>query len=157
MTKTVRRFTAAAALAAAICLPVLTSADMGGSYPAAAAADPDFAAAVNAIESKDWGKAVELLNKAVGRDAKNADIHNLLGYSERKRGNLDAAFKHYERALALEPKHLGANEYLGEAYLQAGDLAKAEQQLAKLDKLCTFGCSEYKTLKRHVAEYKQKK
>jgi len=97
-----------------------------------APADPDIVKANKAIKDKNWDQAVALLTRALGRDDKNAEILNLLGYAERNRGNLDAAFKHYERALALDPKHRGAHEYLGEAYLMTGNLAKAEEQLAVL-------------------------
>ena len=88
--------------------------------------DPAFAKAQIAIKDKDWSKAIDLLSVAVARDDRNADVHNLLGYSERKRGNLDTAFKHYERALALDPDHRGAHEYIGEAYLMIGKLPEAE-------------------------------
>jgi len=117
--------------------------------------DPDVIQAQKAIKDKNWDTAIELLNKAVARDPKNADIHNLMGYAERNRGNLDAAFKHYEQALALNPKHRGAHEYIGEAYLMTGNLPKAEEHLARLNKLCFFPCAEYSDLKAAVAKYKQ--
>ena len=112
--------------------------------------------AEKAIKDKNWNQAIELLNAALARDKQNADIYNFLGYAERNRGNLDAAFKHYERALTLNPKHRGAHEYLGEAYLMTGDLAKAEEHLAVLNKLCFFPCEEYRDLKTAIAGYKQK-
>lgn len=136
-------------------MPGLAWADMGGGGAPAVPADPDLVRANSAIKSKNWDSAIELLNKALARDPKNAEIHNLLGFSERNRGNLDAAFKHYEQALALDPKHRGAHEYIGEAYLMTGNLAKAEEQLAILNKLCFFPCEEYRDLKGAVAAYKQ--
>jgi len=126
-----------------------------GSDTSRAPADPDVVRAEKAIKDKNWDTAIELLNKAVKRDPKNADILNLMGFTERNRGNLDAAFKYYEQALALNPRHRGAHEYIGEAYLMAGNLAKAEEHLAKLDKLCFFPCEEYSDLKAAVARYKQ--
>lgn len=120
-------------------------------------ADPDYTKAEAAIKAERWNEAVELLNRVAGRDDKSADVYNYLGYAERHRGNLGAAFKHYERALALDPKHRGAHEYAGEAYLLAGDVAKAETHLAALDKLCFLPCAEYRELKEKIAEYKQKK
>jgi len=92
----------------------------------------------------------------VSRDEKNADAYNYLGYAERNRGNLDIAFKYYDRALALDPKHLGVREYLGETYLLTDNLPKAEEQLSALNKLCFFSCSEYRELKEKIADYKQK-
>jgi tetratricopeptide (TPR) repeat protein len=118
--------------------------------------DPDVVKAEKAIKDKNWNTAVELLNTALARDKQNAGIYNMLGYAERNRGNLDAAFKYYEQALTLNPKHRGAHEYIGEAYLMVGNLPKAEEHLAALDKLCFFSCEEYRDLKAAIAEYKQK-
>src|SRR5436190_18754056 len=65
--------------------------------------DPDYTAAVKAIELKNFPLAVNLLTSAAARNDRSADTYNLLGYSERKRGNLEIAFKHYARALELNP------------------------------------------------------
>lgn len=127
-----------------------------GNAAASRPVDPDFARAEKALVAKDWPGAIDLLSRVVARDTANADAYNYLGYAERNRGNLDAAFKYYERALAIAPKHRAAREYLGEAYLLAGNLAKAEEQLAALDKLCFFSCEEYRELKDKIADYKQK-
>lgn len=118
--------------------------------------DPDYVKAEKAIEAKEWASSIALLKQVVARDDKNADAYNYLGYAERQRGNLETAFEHYDRALALDPKHLGAREYLGEAYLMANNLPKAEEQLAALDKLCFFPCEQYTELKEKIAGYKQK-
>ena len=141
-------------LALSAAIPGTTRAS-GGDWQTTVSADPDVELAKTAIKGKNWDKAVELLDKAVSRDPKNADIQNMLGFAERNRGNLDAAFKHYETALAINPKHRGAHEYIGEAYLMSGNLPKAEEHLAKLDKLCFFSCEEYRDLKAAVAKYKQ--
>lgn len=118
-------------------------------------ADPEMAAARKAIEGKAWPEAITQLQALLARKGPSADVYNLLGYSERNQGNLDAAFAHYEKALQLNPRHRGAHEYVGEAYLMVGNLAKAEEHLARLDKLCTFSCEEYRDLKRSVAAYKR--
>ena len=92
----------------------------------------------------------------VGKNSKNADAHNFLGYSYRKSGNHGSALKHYRFALQLDAKHKGAHEYIGEAFLEIGDLASAQQHLKTLDDICTFGCEEYRQLKKAVAAYKKK-
>jgi DNA-binding SARP family transcriptional activator len=69
---------------------------------------------------------------------------------------MSEVFKHYNEALRIDPKHKGAHEYLGEAYLMVGNVAKAKEHLAQLDKLCFFGCSEYSDLKKAIAAYEQK-
>lgn len=123
--------------------------------PAARPEDPDLAAARKAIDAKAWPEAVRRLQVVLEKKGPSADVHNLLGYAERHQGHLDAAFQHYEQALRLDPKHRGAHEYVGEAYLMIGNLAKAEEHLAALDKLCLFTCEEYRDLKRSIAAYKR--
>ncbi len=145
-------------LAAVLTLPGAARASMGGggwNETSTKPADPDVAAARQALKDKQWDTAVELLQKAMARDPKNAELHSLMGYAERNRGNLDAAFKDYDQAIALDPKNRGAHEYMGEAYLMVGNLAKAEEHLARLDKLCFFPCEEYSDLKAAIAKYKQ--
>lgn len=127
----------------------------GGSAPVKQV-DSDLDRANQAIKAKEYERAISYLNAVVARDDQNAEAYNLLGFSERMRGNLDAAFKHYERALAIDPKHRGAHEYVGETYLLAGNLPKAEEHLAILDKLCFFSCEEYRDLKAAIAAYKAK-
>lgn len=126
------------------------------SQPAAVQRDPDYENGKKAIESKNWKLALDRFGRALARDPNNADIHNYLGYAYRKSGNLNAAFKSYGEALRLDPEHKGAHEYLGEAYLMVSDLAKAEEHLAALDRICFFSCEEYRDLKKEVEEYKKR-
>jgi Tfp pilus assembly protein PilF len=121
--------------------------------------DTDLAAARARIEARDWAGATELMQKGVARDPGNADYHNLLAYAIRKGPNPDMArvFKHYNEALRLDPKHRGAHEYIGEAYLMVGNVAKAREHLAALDKLCFFSCEEYRDLKREIERYEASK
>ena len=107
-----------------------------------------------AIAKSDWSTAVARLTAAAAANPKSADAENLLGFSLRKSGNLQAAFPHYANALRIDPTHRGALEYLGEAYLQAGRPAQAKQQLAKLAKICGKSCEQYLDLSRSIAAYK---
>src|SRR3989442_432116 len=77
--------------------------------------DPEYARGRQAIEAKDWQGAVRLLSSAALRDTRNADIQNYLGYAYRHLREMPLAFKHYSRALQVDPRHRGAHEYLGEA------------------------------------------
>ena len=125
-----------------------------GSSTFAGPADPNFTAGKAAIDRKDWATAVTLFEKVVGKDEKNADAFNWLGYALRNQGEYQKAFIAYDQALKINPSHRGAHEYLGEAYLKTGNLEKAEEQLKALDGLCTFGCAEYTELKNKVAAFK---
>ena len=118
--------------------------------------DPDYAAGKQAIDDKDWSVAIKSLNSAALRDTRNANIQNYLGYAYRNAGQLDLAFRHYQRALQLNPRHRGAHEYVGEAYLIVNNLAKAEEHLAALQKICLIPCEEYTDLKKKIAEYRDK-
>ena len=115
--------------------------------------DPDYAAGKQAIDAKDWSTAIKSLNSAALRDTRNADIQNYLGYAYRNAGQLALAFRHYQRALQLNPRHRGAHEYVGEAYLMVHNLAKAEEHLAALQKICLIPCEEYADLKKKIMEY----
>jgi len=84
----------------------------------------------------------------------NADAQNLLGYAYRNQRKYDLAFVHYKEALRLDPKHRGANEYIGEAYVLVGDKAKAQEHLAALERICGKGCEEYQDLARAIAQAK---
>jgi len=89
------------------------------------------------------------------RSILNADLQNLLAYSYRNAGELPLAFKHYSRALQLDPRHRGAHEYLGEAYLMINNLAKAEEHLAALRRICLLPCAEYGHLEKKLTEYRR--
>ena len=120
--------------------------------------DPVLEQATKTIAAKDWPQAQALLKDAIARNPSNADYHNLYAYSIRKGANPDMSqvFQHYNEALRLDPRHRGAHEYLGEAYLMVGNLPKAKEHLSALDKLCFFPCSEFAELKKAVAEYEAK-
>ena len=118
---------------------------------------PDKLSAVRAqIAAKNFPGAIDELKRL--NDTGDADWNNLMGYSLRKSPTPDfaGAEQFYDEALRIDPKHRGALEYSGELYLQMGDLARAEQRLAALDKACFFGCEEYSDLKKAIAQYKAK-
>jgi hypothetical protein len=130
----------------------------GGSVPGAESQkDPVLERVAAATSRKDWPAAQAILKDAVAASPKNADYHNLYAYSVRKGANPDMSlvFKHYNQALSIDPKHRGAHEYIGEAYLMVKNPAKAKEHLAQLDKLCLFSCQEYTELKNAIASYER--
>ena len=113
----------------------------------------------DAIKKQDWKRSLAELNLAVREEPRNADVHNLLGYTYRKQAapNLPKAFEHYKTALSLNPKHKGAHEYVGEAYLMDKKPQEAEKHLAELEKICgNKTCEEYADLAKAIAAYKAK-
>jgi len=117
--------------------------------------DPDYAAGVQAIKANQFAEAIPLLQRATGRDPRSADAFNWLAYATRRNGNPAGSIPIYQKALAIDPKHRGAHEYIGEAYLMVGDVAKAREHLARLDSLCLLPCSEYRDLKKAVEQYEK--
>lgn len=112
-----------------------------------------------AIRNNEWRKALAELNLAVRDEPRNADIHNLLGYSYRKQAspNLPKAFEHYRKAIDIDPRHKGAHEYIGEAYLMDKKPQEAEKHLATLQQICgNTSCEEYVDLAKAIADYKAK-
>jgi len=142
-----------------VCSVAFAAGDVSSSADAGSSADPVLAATQAAFAKKDWGAAQNGLQKALAASPQNADYHNLYAYSIRKGPNPDMAlvFKHYGEALRLNPKHRGAHEYVGEAYLMVNDLPKAKQHLAALDKLCFLPCEEHTDLKKAIAAYEAKR
>lgn len=102
------------------------------------------------VDVGEYDKAIMDLKMVLDMDLKNADGWNLLGYTYRQAGQLDLAWDAYERALTLDPDHLGANEYIGELYLKQGNMEQAGAQLQKLMVLCPTGCEAYDTLKASI-------
>jgi len=112
--------------------------DLGDGYKAARAL-------IEAEKYNEGIAALEALNKP-----EDPRVLNWVGYSHRKLGNTDQAIGFYTKALTIAPDFTPAHEYLGEAYIQAHDLAKAKVQLATIDQLCGQDCKEYKELKRSL-------
>ncbi len=117
--------------------------------------DPNYAAAMKAVEAENWSRAVGLLQQVLSNDGTNADAQNWLGFSFRKAGDFDKAFKHYALALELNPDHQGAHEYLGEAYLETDDLKMARSHLKKLGQICAYDCDAYRELNKAISAYKK--
>lgn len=119
-----------------------------------ASAGASYEKAKTLIVAKDWTGAITALEEADRLQPRNADVQNLLGYSNRKLGNLDKALVHYASALQIDPKHVGAHEYLGETYLMLNSPAKAKVELGTLKKLCGVKCEQYLDLSKAIAAYR---
>jgi len=141
----------AAALAIVLLGTALPAGAMGPDPAESAAAK--YKEAVTAVKSWQYRKAISLLQDVLETDARNADALNYMGYSHRKLGDYKQALTYYQRALAIAPDHRGANEYIGEAYLELKQPDKAKAHLDRLARICGPGCEEYAELKKAFDAY----
>ena len=105
------------------------------------------------IEEGRYREAIDLLQPAASAQSDSPDLWSLLGFAYRKSGQPDKSFAAYNRALLIDPDHIGANEYLGELYLQVGDPERAKRQLRIVDDACVVGCPAFDQLKAAIEAY----
>jgi tetratricopeptide (TPR) repeat protein len=140
------RFAASVLLATAVAVPAAWAVDNVSSKDA-----PDLASVRAKIKSKDFkGAIAELTPMLVSNQ--HADVYNLLGFSLRKTGDYKQAYTFYRKALDFDPEHKGALEYLGELYVETGQVDKAKENVALLQKICPAGCEELADLQKAIAE-----
>jgi tetratricopeptide (TPR) repeat protein len=144
----------AALLLAALGLPAVLAVQSDDGDDQALLADADYAAGIAALKEDGAAAALLRFQAALKRFPDSANLHNELGFTHRKLGRLDKAFEHYRRALAIDPRHRGAHEYIGEAYLMVGDVASAEKHLAALRAICLLPCEEFEELQRAIATHR---
>ena len=153
----IRRILAAAGmvLAAAGTLPAAPSgggANRTSPPPTASAPAEDpsvslYDQGMELVRNERFEDARKLFATLVEQDKKDADALNMLAYTQRKTGDLDAALANYHRALELRPKFPQAREYLGEAYLQLA--------LREVDTLRKYGGDGKDELKQLIAAVQQ--
>jgi tetratricopeptide (TPR) repeat protein len=128
---------------------------VGAAFPVLAAdtsspySTPDLSAARAKIKAKDYAGALALLRPMLNTTV-NPDLYNLAGFCFRKTGDQKQAWYWYNKALDLDPNHLGTLEYQGELFLETGQPAKARQNLAQLKILCPRGCEELADLQAAI-------
>jgi tetratricopeptide (TPR) repeat protein len=113
----------------------------------------DYAIAVRLIHHAEYAEAIPHLESALAQRPHDADVLNYLGYTHRMVGDYSGSLDYYKRALAIDPDHKGAHEYLGELYLQMHDQPSAQKELETLASLCPDGCDERDALTKALATY----
>ena len=103
---------------------------------------------------KRYEKAQKLLLKSNKKFPNKADTLNYLGFTTRKLGDYENGEKYYLEGLAIDPNHIGINEYLGELYVVTNRINLAKERLEIL-KSCN--CEEYQDLKDIIIGKKQSK
>ena len=116
--------------------------------------DAPYLASVRAkIQAKDYKGALAELTPML-ETHQHADVYSLMGFALRKTGDYKQAYTFYRKALDFDPEHKGALEYLGELYVETGQVDKARENLALLKKLCPVGCEEMFDLEEAIASAK---
>ena len=103
---------------------------------------------------KRYAKAQKLLLKSNLEKPNKADTLNYLGFTTRKLGDYENGEKYYLQGLAIEPNHIGINEYLGELYVATNRLDLAKERLKILE---NCNCEEYTELKQIIDGTKKSK
>ena len=110
---------------------------------------PDLTSVRAKLKAKDYAAALTEL-RDLAEDVQQADVYNLLGFALRKTGDFKTSLTYYTKALELQPDHKAAREYLGELYVETGNMEKAKEQLSALTKLCPSGCEEREDLQKAI-------
>lgn len=98
-----------------------------------------------------YDEAISVLTLAANKQ--DPRILNYLGYSHRHSGRVTVGLGYYEEALRIDPNYTLVREYLGEAHLQIGDLAGAQQQLMEIEKRTGKGSREYGMLSEQIEHF----
>ena len=102
---------------------------------------------------KRYERALKFLVKSNKSKPNKADTLNYLGFTTRKLGDFENGEKYYLQGLAIDPKHTGINEYLGELYVATN---RHNLAVDRLEVLKGCGCEEYDQLKAVIAGEKSK-
>ncbi len=114
---------------------------------------PDKALAANAFalaKAERYAEALAVLDLL--QDPNTAVALNYRGYATRKLGRVEEGIGYYLKSVALDPEYAQVREYLGEAYVQQGDIASAKAQLRAIEKICGTSCEEYTDLAEAIAD-----
>ena len=103
--------------------------------------------------NKQYKKDRKLLIKSNNKIPNKPDTLNYLGFTTRKLGDFEGGEKYYLEGLAIDPKHIGINEYLGELYVVT---KRHNLAVERLEVLKGCGCEEYDQLKAVIAGEKSK-
>ncbi len=93
---------------------------------------------------KRYEKAQKLLIKSNEKKPNKPDTLNYLGFTTRKLGDFENGEKYYLQGLAIDPNHVGINEYLGELYVVT---KRHNLAVERLEVLSNCKCEEYQELK----------
>jgi len=119
------------------------------------ALDQDQIYSVGYWQAKGGEYAAALATLRTARDQSDPRVQTMIGFTLRKLGRVDEAMGYYFKAIAARPQATTTRQYLGEAFLQIGDPARAKEQLAEIGKRCGTACEDYQLLAEEIAKYEK--
>lgn len=114
--------------------------------------DAIYTSGVQLADAKNYSAALAMFKTAENQN--DPRILTGIGFSTRKLGEIDKGLSYYFTALKIDPNYVQAREYLGEGYLQKGDLTHAIGQLDEIANRCGVTCESYVHLTNAIADYK---
>jgi Flp pilus assembly protein TadD len=119
------------------------------------ALDQDQIYSLGYWQAKNGDHAGALTTLRSARDQNDPRVQTMIGFALRKMGRVDEAIGYYLKALATRPEATTTRQYLGEAYLQIGDVIKARAQLAEIAGRCGVACEDYALLAEEIARFER--
>jgi predicted Zn-dependent protease len=116
-------------------------------------ADQDRIYALGYWQAKSGDHAAALATLRTASDQADPRVQTMIGFTLRKLGHVKEAMPYYLRAVAARPNATTTRQYLGEAYLQIGDVSRAREQLAEIGRLCGTVCEDYTLLSAEIARH----
>jgi tetratricopeptide (TPR) repeat protein len=102
-----------------------------------------------------YAQALQVIETVVARHPDCADAYVYRGFAYMKLGDNHRAQEALNRAVGINPGHLGANKYLADIYLQQGDLDRALDQMQVMHMTCgNADCQEMNELQAEINRYK---
>jgi tetratricopeptide (TPR) repeat protein len=126
---------------------------LGG--PSSMGEDP-YRTAIRLIHHEKYAEAIPYIDQAAVDRPQNANVLSYAGYAHSKTGEYGTALDYLQKALANDPDHRAARQYLGENYLAMHNVAAANAQLGELARICQGGCDEKEALAKAIADYQSR-
>ncbi len=108
------------------------------------------------LSTGKYSQALSVVNAVLSRHPMSADAYTYRGYAYYRLGDRRKARENFAKAISINPKHLGANRYIAQSFLDAGDLARALEQMQVIRLTCgDSSCEELDELQAAVNRYKR--
>ena len=131
---------------------------MGSTMPSSSAPQynpvEEFKKGVAALQAQQYKDAITHFNRVIEVAPKDSNTWTLLGLSKEGAGDMKGARAAYEKAVRFNGDNITAHQQLGVAEAKMGDTAKAQAELADLQKrdaACAGTCPKAGELKAAVA------